>query len=262
MISLNTVSVVYPCDRTAIYPTTLAFAADQFTVILGPSGAGKSTLLRTLNGLVRPTSGCVTIESVGDLVGRTRIRRHRAHTAMVFQQHHLIGRISVLHNVLMGRLGHHSTGRSLLPLPRRDHLIALESLGKVGLADVALVRADTLSGGQQQRVGLARALAQQPRLILADEPVASLDPETARRALCLLRDICKREAIAAVVSLHQVDLARSFADRIIGISRGRVIFDGEPRDLDQHQLDRIYDQSNALERPATPKTLPLELVGD
>ncbi|WP_020176528.1 phosphonate ABC transporter ATP-binding protein [Methyloferula stellata] len=240
MLSLNAVSVVYPGERMAIHPTTLAFAPDQFTVILGPSGAGKSTLLRTLNGLVRPSSGAVTVDKLGELVGRLRMRRHRASTAMVFQQHHLIGRISVLRNVLMGRLGYYSTARSLLPLPRRDHLIAMESLDKVGLADVALVRADTLSGGQQQRVGLARALAQQPGLILADEPVASLDPATARRALTLLHDICKRESIAAVVSLHQVDLARDFADRIVGLSRGRVVFDGEPGDLNQQQLDHIY----------------------
>ncbi len=243
MITLSGVSVTYPGGATALHPTTLSLSAGQFVVLLGPSGAGKSTLLRTLNGLVRPTAGRVELDGLGALDCPRRLREHRKRTATIFQQHQLIGHISVLSNVMLGRLGYHSTWRSLLPLPRRDHLISLECLEKVGLADRALDRADALSGGQQQRVGLARALAQHPGLVLADEPVASLDPATARRALLLLHDICKGEGITAVVSLHQVDLARQFADRVIGISAGRVVFDGPPRELTEVELRRLYEHA-------------------
>jgi len=241
-ITLSGVSVVYAGGRTALQPTTLGFSGGQFVVLLGPSGAGKSTLLRTLNGLVRPTTGRVAVESVGDLAEPAHLRAHRRRTAMVFQQHQLIGRLSALRNVLLGRLGYHSGWRSLFPLPLEDQFIALESLEKVGIADRALDRADTLSGGQQQRVGVARALAQQPAFMLADEPVASLDPTAARGALSLLRDICKSDGIAMVVSLHQVDFAREFADRIVGLSRGQVVFDGTVDQLTESHLGRIYDR--------------------
>lgn len=241
MLSIYDLQVTYPGRLTALNPTSLTFDQGEFSVLLGPSGAGKSTLLRCLNGLVRPTNGQVVSTAHCDIhSGSVTLRRHRAATGMVFQHHHLIGRLTALANVLVGRLGHHSALRSLLPLPLADRRIALEALERVGLLDRALTRVDQLSGGQQQRVGIARAVAQQPRLILADEPVASLDPATAARVLDLLRTICKADGITAVVSLHQVDLARSFADRVIGLQAGAVVFDGTPDQLCEASLERIY----------------------
>ena len=232
------VAVTYPNGTVALQPTRLDIAAGAFTVLLGPSGAGKSTLLRSMNGLVRPTQGQV-LTAEGTPILRA-LRAHRARTGMVFQQHQLIGRLTALGNVLTGRLGYHSGLRSLWPLSRAEKRLALEALDRVGLLDRALHRADQLSGGQQQRVGIARALAQQPRLILADEPVASLDPATAARVLELLHGICIADGISAVVSLHQIEFARRFADRIIGLAAGAVVFDGPAHALDDDAIARIY----------------------
>ena len=159
---------------------------------------------------------------------------------MIFQQHHLVGRLSALQNVLTGRLGYHSAVRTLWPLPRRDREIALEALDRVGLLHKALERASRLSGGEQQRVGIARALAQRPQRILADEPVASLDPATAKHVLGLLRRICQQDGITAVVSLHQVDLALAHADRVIGLARGRVVLDARADALEPDALEMLY----------------------
>jgi phosphonate transport system ATP-binding protein len=159
---------------------------------------------------------------------------------MVFQHHHLIGRMTALGNVLTGRLSRHPTIRTLAPLPAEDRRIALGALDRMGLLDRALERADRLSGGQQQRVGIARALAQEPRLILADEPVASLDPATSERVLSDLRRICAEDGITALVSLHQVEYARAFADEIVGLSGGRIVFRGGPSELSPAVLGRIY----------------------
>lgn len=262
MIELDGVGVIYPGGVEALQRTSLRFDKGEITVLLGTSGAGKSTLLRCINRMVAPTAG--TIRSAMDGIvdrGRT-LRRHRRETAMVFQQHQLIGRLSVLSNVLTGRLAHHSTWRTVLPLPAADRHLALQCLERVGLLAFALRRADNLSGGQQQRVGIARALAQQPSFILADEPVASLDPATAVKILALLSDICKSDDLGAVISLHQVDLARQFADRIVGIVDGAIVFDGSPDDLTEHHLARIYKQPARPHAPAavyTPDRSP-ELV--
>lgn len=240
MLDLDKVTVRYANRVTALDDASASFPKGQFIVLLGPSGAGKSTLLRCLNGLVRPTSGKVRSQEGGNILGSSSaLRRHRQRTGMIFQQHHLIGRLTALQNVLMGRLSFHGTFRSLLPLPRADRILALEALDRVGLADRALHRADQLSGGQQQRVGIARALAQQPHLILADEPVASLDPATADKVLALLHRICREDGITAVV-LHQVDLARRYADGIYGLAGGRIVFDGPAAELDVATLDTIY----------------------
>jgi phosphonate transport system ATP-binding protein len=245
MISLKGVSVRYPGGVEALRHTDIAFRPGEFAVLIGASGAGKSTLLRCLNGLVTPTTGRLTADGIGAVTPGAALRRHRRRTAMVFQQHQLIGQQSVLRNVLTGRLGYHSAWRTLLPLPAADRRLALDCLERVGLLPYALRRADQLSGGQQQRVGIARALAQKPSLILADEPVASLDPETARKVLTLFFDICRSDGIAAVVSLHQIALARGFADRIVGIAGGGVVFDGAPDDLTEATLDRIYSRPAA-----------------
>ena len=170
---------------------------------------------------------------------------------MIFQHHHLIGRHTALQNVLTSRLGHHPAWRTLFPLPAAERRFTLACLDRVGLLDKALQRAETLSGGERQRVGVARALAQQPRLILADEPVASLDPTAAERVLGLLRRVCREDGITAVVSLHQLGLARTFADRIVGLSGGRPVFDGPTDQLDAGALAAVY--------PAAPQVAPPRL---
>ena len=227
----------------ALQRNSLTIEQGTFVVLLGASGAGKSTLLRTLNGLVRPTSGNVIAEGIGDITGHAALRRHRRQTGMVFQQDHLIGRLSVLHNVLMGRLSYHGSWATLMPWLRDEKELALAAIERVGLLDRALQRADQLSGGQQQRVGVARALVQKPRTLLADEPVASLDPATAERLLNLMHDICKTDGLTAVVSLHQVEFARRFADRIIGLKGGAIVFDGTPAELTFDQATALYGGS-------------------
>lgn len=250
MLAVADLEVVYARGNRALACTNLRFARGAFTVLLGPSGAGKSTLLRSLNGLVRPTRGRVLVDELGDIGDAKLLRRHRRRTAMVFQQHHLIGRVSVLANVLVGRLGFHSGLRTLAPYSREEKILALAALDRVGLLGYANQRADQLSGGEQQRVGIARALVQQPTLILADEPVASLDPGTAERALQLFRDVCREDGITALVSLHQVPFARRFADRIVALTGGRIVFDGAPEALTEVALANIYGS------PATPRDAP------
>jgi len=241
MLRLANVAVVYCNGIAALGDTSLGFAEGQFTVLLGQSGAGKSTLLRTLNGLARPTRGSIEVRDQGSIFASARaLHQHRRRVGMIFQQHHLIGRLTVLRNVLMGRLGAHGALRSLWPLPRRDQLLALGALDRLGLIDRALDRADQLSGGEQQRVGIARAMTQKPRIILADEPVASLDPTIGAAVLADLHRICREDGITAIVSLHQVEFARRFADRIVGLRSGRVVFDGQPSQLSRVVIDDIY----------------------
>ena len=247
MLRLHDVEVTYLNGVVGLKPTSLTFERRAFTVLLGLSGAGKSTLLRSLNHLVTPTSGSVEVDGIKRLEETDNLRKHRRQTAMIFQQHQLIGRYTCLQNVLVGRLGHYSMWRTLLPFGELDRRLSLDCLDRVGLLSRALQRVYNLSGGQQQRVGIARAIAQQPNLILADEPVASLDPETAYRVLGMLHEITKQDEIPTVVSLHQVDLAKAFADRIIGLNGGEVVFDGPPGALGEADLDRIYERKTTVE---------------
>lgn len=254
ILRLQDVGVTYAGGMQALKDVSIDFRRGEFTVLLGMSGAGKSTLLRSLNHLAPPTKGQVVSPDLGRLNGAATLRLHRRRTAMVFQHHHLIARHSALDNVLTGRLAYHSTLRSLFPLPKEDLQLALHSLDRVGLADKALTRVDQLSGGQQQRVGIARALAQQPTLILADEPVASLDPATAEKVLELLQTICAADHISAVVSLHQLEYAQRFADRIVGLADARIVFDGTPADLHDEHLGRIYAGHRRRQPSIVPAT--------
>ncbi len=248
--------VTYPNGTRALQRNSLSFQRGSFTVLLGSSGAGKSSLLRSLNGLVKPTAGRVVADGVGDLASRRALRLHRRQTGMIFQHHHLIGRLSVLANVLMGRLGYHHSLAALRPWSRDEKEMALAAIERVGLIDHALHRADNLSGGQQQRVGIARALVQQPRILLADEPVASLDPATAEHVLSLLHDICKRDGLTAVVSLHQVEFARRYGERILGLSGGAVVFDGTAEQLTVDRAAELYRKTGtaAVSRHADTDT--------
>jgi phosphonate transport system ATP-binding protein len=242
MIELEQISKTFPGGETALHPTTLAFEKGSFTVLLGPSGAGKSTLLRMINLLHRPSSGRLRVEGFGQLEKASGLilRQHRRSTAMIFQSHQLIGRFSVLENVLIGCLGKHSSLRTLLPLSRKEIKNALGCLDRLEILDKANERVDNLSGGQRQRVGIARGLVQNPRIMLADEPVASLDPVTSEKTLKLMKTICKEDGLTAIVSLHQLDLAIRFADRIVALCKGRVIYDGLPESLDNTHIEKIY----------------------
>ena len=240
MISLNKLGVTYPNGIEALHNISVQLNQGEFTVILGSSGAGKSTLLRCINFLTYPTSGKIIIEGNGDLNHPKILQKHRQRTGMIFQQHQLIPRQTALKNVLVGRLGYHSTLRSLFPLPKTDQYIALNCLERVGLLEKALTPVQALSGGQQQRVGIARALAQKPKFILADEPIASLDPASSHQVLSNLQKICQEDRIGALISLHQVDLALQYAQRIIGLGKGTILFDCNPSEIKKQQLEEIY----------------------
>jgi phosphonate transport system ATP-binding protein len=225
----------------------------QMVGIIGRSGAGKSTLLRMINRLVDPTRGRITYRDgepnkgdgggevdVGSLRGRA-LSRWRQRCAMVFQQFNLVPRLDVLTNVLMGRLSHQPTWRALLALwTAEERALALLTLERVEMAAHVLKRCDTLSGGQQQRVAIARALVQEPAIVLADEPIASLDPPSAARVMEILRAINRDEGITVLCNLHTLDTARSYCDRIIGMRTGRVVFDGPPQALDEGRIREIY----------------------
>lgn len=222
--------------------------AGEFVVMLGLSGAGKSTLLRCMNGLNQADSGTLHVGGI-DLMQKHSRRELARHVAMVFQHHNLVQRLSVRKNVLTGRLGQVGTFASMMQLFKHsDITLANECLERVGLAHKADERTQALSGGQMQRVGIARALAQQPNVILADEPVASLDPKTARSVLQYLRDATREMGIAVVCNLHQVDYAKEFGDRVVGLAQGRMVFNDVPAALDAKALDAIYHDADAQHR--------------
>lgn len=229
----------------------LRIAAGEFVVVLGPSGAGKSTLLRCVNRLTEPTAGEVMIDGVSYAVtGRRELRELRRSAAMIFQQHNLVRRLSVLKNVLVGRMAGLPASLTMFHLfPDLDVRIAMHCLEQVNLEHKAEARADTLSGGEQQRVGIARALAQQPKIMLADEPVASLDPKTSRVVLTYLKRICKESNIAVLCNLHQIDYALEFGERIVGLAGGEIVYDGPPAGVTHDVIRRIYpglDDPNVL----------------
>ena len=252
--------MTYPGGGRALKPVTLAFGQGEFIVLLGASGAGKSTLLRCLNGMVRPSAGRVVAPGLGDIAEAGGLPGPRPRTGKGFRQTHPFGRPTALANVLTGRLGYHGPMATLLPWARDEKALALVAIDRVGLIDHALKRADQLSGGQQQRVGVARALVQAPSVLLADEPVASLDPATAERLLELMHGICKRDGLTAVVSLHQLDFARKFADRIIGLAGGSLLFDGPPALVTDDVAAGLYGTPPAAApgpHPASPASIRL-----
>ena len=240
MIELRNLSKRYG-DFQALHDVSLKAAKGEFVVILGASGAGKSTLLRCINHLTEPTTGEVWIDGERSHGDRSGLRKVRRSVAMIFQHYNVVPRLTVLKNVLTGRLGSMPGVLSWLQLfPRADIAIARECLRRVDLDEKADVRTDTLSGGQKQRVGIARALAQQPKVILADEPVASLDPVTSRNVLRYLQQASRESGITVLCNLHQVEYAREFAQRIIGVAGGRVVFEGRPDELTEAALHLIY----------------------
>jgi phosphonate transport system ATP-binding protein len=242
MLALKHLSKSYVSDKPVLIDVNLEIAARGITAIIGPSGTGKSTLIRCINRLVEPTAGEILFEGT-DLtrLSGAALRHARRHIGMVFQEYNLVERLTVMENLLSGRLGYVSSWRAFRrTFPPEDIRRAFDLLDVVGLSGFAHRRADALSGGQRQRVGIARAVMQEPKLLLADEPTSSLDPKTSVEIMELLADLGSARAIPVLVNMHDVELAKRFADRIVGMSGGRVIFDGPPVALCDTILKQIY----------------------
>jgi phosphonate transport system ATP-binding protein len=229
-------------DRFAAKDISLEIPAGQFVGVIGRSGAGKSTLLRMLNRLVDPSSGSIMLDGVNvtTLKGKG-LRAWRRRCAMIFQQFNLVGRVDVLTNVLMGRLGHMPAWRAMFKIwSHEDRVIALAALEQLDIASLAAQRADQLSGGQQQRVAICRALVQEPDIILADEPIASLDPRNTKVVMDALLRINREFGITVICNLHSLDLARGYCDRLVGMAQGRVVFDDVPDALTEDVARELY----------------------
>jgi phosphonate transport system ATP-binding protein len=248
-LELRNLSKEYRAGVAVLRNISLKFADRGIAAIIGPSGTGKSTLIRCINRLTDPTSGEILFKGtdLAKLKGR-RLREARRKIGMVFQEYNLVERLSVIENVLCGRLGYLPAWRAWLRrFPAKDIERAFSLLDSVGLGDFASERADRLSGGQRQRVGIARALMQDPDLVLADEPTSSLDPKTSVEIMELITRQAAAQGIPVIVNIHNVELAKRYADRVIGMSKGEVVFDGPPKALEHSHLLQIYGGEGWLE---------------
>lgn len=245
LLQIEGLRKVYPDGTVGLGGIDLTVQPGQFIAVIGPSGAGKSTLLRCVNRMVDPSAGSIRFQGMETAgAGGRKLRHIRREMSMIFQGFNLVERSSVLTNVLHGRLGYMSGWRGALGLfSKEDVHNAKRLLERVGLQEQMDKRADELSGGQQQRVGIARALAQKPKLILADEPIASLDPASSETVMSSLYQFCKEDGIACLCNLHQVDMARKYATRIVGIHQGTKVFDGAPEELTEDVIALIYGGS-------------------
>jgi phosphonate transport system ATP-binding protein len=243
-VKVEHLTKVYPGGVRALDDVSFEVSRGEFVVVIGLSGSGKSTLLRCINRLVEPTAGRVWIDGVEvTALDREGVRRLRREVGMIFQQFNLVKRLPVLTNVLTGRLGYLPPWWSLVNYwPPEVVQQALEALERVGIREKAWERADQLSGGQQQRVGIARALMQQPKLILADEPVASLDPATSHSVLRYVEELNRQEGITVLCSLHFLSLARRYGTRVLALKEGRLVFDGPPGEIDPRRFREIYGE--------------------
>ncbi|MFU8899715.1 MAG: phosphonate ABC transporter ATP-binding protein [Roseinatronobacter sp.] len=246
MLRIEGLTKTYKTGDKALSDVSFEVPQGQVVGLIGPSGAGKSTLIRCINRLVEPTSGNVLLNDLNLPALRTaELRRARRRIGMIFQEYALVERLTVMENVLSGRLGYVGFWRSFMRrYPDTDIANAFRLLDRVGLMAHADKRADALSGGQRQRVGIARALAQDPELLLIDEPTASLDPKTSRQIMRLIVEICRERGLPAIINIHDVVLAQQFSDRIIGLQAGRVVFDGPPAGLTEDVLTRIYGEED------------------
>ena len=246
MLEIIRLSKVYPTGTVALKEVSFTVDDPQVVTIIGPSGAGKSTLIRCINRLVEPTSGKVMLDDIDvRSLNRRELRKVRRRMGMIFQEYNLVERLSVMENLLSGRLGYVSFWKTYRrKFPPEDVVAAFELLDRVGLSGYQDTRADSLSGGQRQRVGISRALMQQPDLLLVDEPTASLDPKTSRQIMRLLVELAHERGTPALVNIHDVSLAQSFSDRIIGLTEGQIVFDGTAKQVTTQVLTEIYGEED------------------
>ncbi len=236
----------YPNGFKALHGISLTVSEPQVVAVIGSSGAGKSTLIRCINRLIEPTSGTINLAGTEiTTLNRSDLRKARRRMGMIFQEYNLVERLTVMENVLSGRLGYVSFWQAYRrKYPPEDIQAAFELLERVGLEDRQDTRADAISGGQRQRVGIARALMQKPDLLLVDEPTASLDPKTSRQIMRLICELAHERGTPALVNIHDVALAQNTADRIVGLSEGRLVFDGSPDELGHEVLTEIYGEED------------------
>ncbi len=246
MLEIRELAKVYATGTRALSGINLTVDQAQVISIIGSSGAGKSTLIRCINRLVEPTSGQVFLNDLEiTALNRSELRKARGRLGMIFQEYNLVERLMVMENVLSGRLGYVSFWQAYRRnYPPEDIQAAFELLDRVGLNGYENTRADALSGGQRQRVGIGRALMQRPEILLVDEPTASLDPKTARQIMRLICELAQERGTPALVNIHDVALAQSYADRIIGLNAGKVVFDGVPGQLNPEVLTEIYGEED------------------
>jgi phosphonate transport system ATP-binding protein len=246
MLRIRGLTKRYRTGDLALKSLDLDVPDGEVMALIGPSGAGKSTVIRCINRLVEPTAGRVTLNDteLTALNGRA-LRRARRRIGMIFQEYALVERLTVMENVLSGRLGYVGFWQSYMRIfPQADIEEAFRLLGRVGLDEAADKRADELSGGQRQRVGICRALIQNPDLLLVDEPTASLDPKTSRQIMRLIKELCAERRLAAIINIHDVMLAQMFAERIVGLRHGEIVYDGAPSGLTAEVLTRIYGEED------------------
>ena len=246
MLKITDLSKIYPTGTAALKNVSFKVGEPKVVTIIGPSGAGKSTLIRCINRLVESTSGKVMLDDVDILaLSRRELRKVRRRMGMIFQEYNLVERLTVMENLLSGRLGYVGFWKTYRrKFPPDDVAAAFELLDRVGLTGYQDTRADALSGGERQRVGISRALMQQPDLLLVDEPTASLDPKTSRQIMRILVELAHERGTPALVNIHDVGLAQSFADRIIGLRSGEIVFDGTPPQITAEVLTDIYGEED------------------
>ncbi|MHC9531983.1 phosphonate ABC transporter ATP-binding protein [Dellaglioa sp. L3N] len=242
MLSVKNLNKIYATGQHALTDVSFNVPDGQFLVIIGPSGAGKSTILRSLNQLITDDSGEIKLDDQDiRAASKKGLRRIRRQIGMIFQNANLVSRLTVIENVLHGRLGYKSTLAGMFGLyTEEEKENAVSLLKQVGLEDMMYHRCDELSGGQMQRVGIARALMQNPKVLLCDEPIAALDPESTKTVMDYLRYLATERNITCIVNLHQVDIAKEYADKIIGINQGKVVFEGTANELTPYELDALY----------------------
>ena len=246
MLKLSALTKRYDTGDLALNQVDLGIPDAQVLALIGPSGAGKSTLIRCVNRLVEPTSGSATLNDINlTKLSSRALRKSRRKMGMIFQEYALVERLTVMENVLSGRLGYVGFWRSYFrKFPKDDIKEAFRLLDRVGLLEMADKRADELSGGQRQRVGICRALIQDPDLLLVDEPTASLDPKTSRQIMRLINELCSERGLTAIINIHDVLLAQMFAQRIVGLANGEVVYDGKPEGLTPEVLTQIYGEED------------------